>query len=190
MDSMILTIENSLSSKNCKKIIDLFEKSKNLHAVGQTGQYLNNSTQKKSTDINIDSTFLLDPEWNSNITEILNCLNFGIDSYVKKYPFVNSLDKWAMVPRFNIQRYCPGEGYYAWHCESGGPATRNRVLAWMIYLNDIADGGTEFAHGNEPLTAKEGTLSVWPAYFTHYHRGIISQSNTKYIATGWYAYTE
>jgi hypothetical protein len=36
MDSMILTIENSLSSKNCKEIIDLFEKSKNLQTLTLT----------------------------------------------------------------------------------------------------------------------------------------------------------
>jgi len=29
-------------------------------------------------------------------------------------------------------------------------------------------------------------LVIWPAYWTHLHKGQISQSQTKYITTGWY----
>ena len=33
--------------------------------------------------------------------------------------------------------------------------------------------------------AREGRLVMWPAYFTHMHRGIVSKTSTKYIVTGW-----
>ena len=36
--------------------------------------------------------------------------------------------------------------------------------------------------------AKEGRLIIWPAYWTHRHHGIVSKSQIKYIATGWYKY--
>jgi len=32
---------------------------------------------------------------------------------------------------------------------------------------------------------KQGTLLIWPAAFTHTHRGNPPLSNVKYITTGW-----
>jgi hypothetical protein len=56
----------------------------------------------------------------------------------------------------------------------------------MFYLNSIKDqGGTHFDQHNKTLKAKEGRLVIWPAYWTHFHRGVVSKTETKYIATGW-----
>ena len=40
------------------------------------------------------------------------------------------------------------------------------------------------------MDAGEGRLVIWPAYWTHFHRGIISETETKYIATGWYTFNK
>ena len=34
--------------------------------------------------------------------------------------------------------------------------------------------------------AKKGNLVIWPAEFTHMHKGVISKTKEKYIATGWF----
>ena len=34
--------------------------------------------------------------------------------------------------------------------------------------------------------AVEERLVIWPAYWTHEHHGLMSETQTKYIATGWY----
>jgi hypothetical protein len=56
----------------------------------------------------------------------------------------------------------------------------------MLYLNDVDDGGTEFKYQKLILKAKKGNLVIWPAEFTHTHRGVVSKTKEKYIATGWF----
>ena len=59
----------------------------------------------------------------------------------------------------------------------------------MIYLNDVTDGGyTEFPNQGKRFQPRAGDLLIWPAFFTHPHRGIASKTQTKYIVTGWYDY--
>ena len=62
-----------------------------------------------------------------------------------------------------------------------------RILAWMIYLND-AECGTEFPYQDITLEAKAGRLALWPAAWTHPHKGVTPNIGNKYIATGWYEY--
>ena len=63
-----------------------------------------------------------------------------------------------------------------------------RHLVFMTYLNDVPDGGTEWYYQDLKLPAEKGLTILWPADWTHTHRGIISMSTTKYIITGWYSY--
>ena len=58
----------------------------------------------------------------------------------------------------------------------------------MFYLNDVPDGGTNFPTYNITTDAVEGRLVLWPPYWTHAHQGIVSHTQVKYIATGWFAY--
>ena len=56
----------------------------------------------------------------------------------------------------------------------------------MIYLNTVNDKvTTSFDNYNIQTTAVEGSLLIWPAYWTHFHHGVVSHTQTKYIATGW-----
>jgi hypothetical protein len=61
------------------------------------------------------------------------------------------------------------------------------MLVFMVYLNDLDDGGTEFMYQNHTEKAETGKLLIWPTDWTHYHRGQISNTKTKYIITGWYS---
>lgn len=89
-----------------------------------------------------------------------------------------------------IQKTLPGEGYHIWHCESDAGEPR-RVLAWTLFLNDVEDGGElEFLHQKKRYKPKAGDFLIWPAYFTHMHRGNPPLSNIKYIATGWYEWVD
>ena len=56
----------------------------------------------------------------------------------------------------------------------------------MLYLNNVPDGGTEFKYQNIITPAVKGNLIIWPADFTHTHKGVISKTKEKYIATGWF----
>ena len=57
----------------------------------------------------------------------------------------------------------------------------------MIYLNTVNDGGgTAFPHQNMVLKAEEGKGVIWPAYWTHFHKGCPAPNEEKMIITGWY----
>jgi len=91
----------------------------------------------------------------------------------------------------NLQHYARHSGgYFAWHAEvspsdpTGEPL--HRVLPFMIYLNDVAEGGeTEWYYQDLSIQPRAGTLVMWPAYFTHTHRGRTPRSGDKYILTSW-----
>ena len=94
-----------------------------------------------------------------------------------------------MNPIFNLQRYLPGEGFKNWHCDwtTADDATDpiKRVLAWILYCNDVENAGTEFLWQEHHVEAIAGQMAIFPAGMSHVHRGRVSPDSTKLIATGW-----
>jgi prolyl 4-hydroxylase len=89
-----------------------------------------------------------------------------------------------LCPVYNLQKYEEGEGFFSLHNEQSG-SYPYRLLAWMVYLND-ATSGTEFPYQEMTVTPKEGRTVIWPAGWTHPHKGVTPNKGTKYIATGWF----
>ena len=108
--------------------------------------------------------------------------------YVQKYSYLKRLSTHNIL-EVKIQKTKIGEGYHTWHCENAEMKARNRILAFMVYLNDVIEGGeTEFLYQKCRFKPEKNTLLVWPAQFTHVHRGNPPLSNDKYIITGWIEY--
>jgi len=36
---------------------------------------------------------------------------------------------------------------------------------------------------------RKGLTLIWPADWTHHHRGVVSPTQEKYIITGWFSFT-
>ena len=112
-----------------------------------------------------------------------------IDEYKTKHPYIDTIDQWEVDSHYKMQRYRPGEGYHKLHCENEGmnpDGSYRRLLAWMVYLNDVTDGGhTEFPAQKKKFQPRRGDILIWPAYWTHPHRGVVSKTQVKYILTGW-----
>jgi hypothetical protein len=91
-----------------------------------------------------------------------------------------------------MQRTEPGGGYHIWHCEQGNGKHSERVLVYSLYLNDISetDGGeTEFLYQRLRIKPEKNMMILWPAAFTHTHRGnTVLGDESKYIVTGWFYY--
>jgi|LauGreDrversion4_1035100.scaffolds.fasta_scaffold51008_3 hypothetical protein len=198
-------VPNLVSKQFCEDIIEQFEKS-NLTGPGHIYTLEDGYVRAKSlpvtdslftnivsTDISVYPGFIEEaeengePEWGEFIQYINLKLQIGIDSYIKKFPMMNNLQNFALEG-YNIQRYLPGEGFHNWHCENSGyTSTQNRILAFMVYLNDLTDGGgTDFRIQNYTEKAEACKMVIWPAGWTHIHRGQVSETQTKYIITGWY----
>jgi prolyl 4-hydroxylase len=93
------------------------------------------------------------------------------------------------IENIQVQKYLPGEGFKKYHYERDS-ARPGRAITFMTYLNDVKDGGTEFRLQNLTTEAKKGQTVLWPCEWTHPHRGIVSETDVKYIITGWYSYIE
>jgi len=114
------------------------------------------------------------------LTELSRVLN----RYFEEYPYAGEMGC-KIAHLFNIQRYPEGGGYKAWHWERmNHPETRDRHLVWMTYLTDNPDGGTEFKLQDKYYPARKGATLIWPADWTHTHRGRVC-STEKTIITGW-----
>jgi hypothetical protein len=108
--------------------------------------------------------------------------------YVSKYSYLKKLATHNIL-EVKIQKTKVGEGYHFWHCENAEMKARNRILAFMVYLNDVTEGGeTEFLYQKCRFKPERNTMLVWPSQFTHVHRGNPPLSNDKYIITGWVEY--
>ena len=89
-----------------------------------------------------------------------------------------------------LQKTSTGGGYHVWHCEQGNDSHASRSLVYMLYLNTLpieANGETEFLYQQRRVSPAENTMVLWPAAFTHPHRGNpVYGDNSKYIVTGWF----
>ena len=89
-----------------------------------------------------------------------------------------------------VQYYKPGQGYFKRHYERSSLDLCRRQVVYMLYCNDLKNGGTHFPNQNKTLQAKKGKMYIWPAFFTHPHQGVISSIEEKYIVTGWFEVVE
>jgi prolyl 4-hydroxylase len=96
------------------------------------------------------------------------------------------LQPWGFT-RPRLQAYKPGDSYHVSHCENDGhPGTIRRHLAFMTYLTSIDEGGgTEFVQQELTTPSQAGLTVIWPAGWTHYHKGVVAPNDAKYIVTGW-----
>ena len=140
-----------------------------------------NSDKKVSWDLSIHQSLCdKDVRLQSYMAELDIC----VKNYFEKYQF--ALSDCAIFPMFNIQNYPPNGGYKVWHFErTNARLARDRHLVWMTFLTDNPDGGTEFLYQNLYIPAEKGKTLIWPAEWTHTHRGRPDTKYEKTIITGW-----
>ena len=148
------------------------------------GKSIGANEMKKSTDVTVF------PASQNPFVLMYKKLLFG---YVREYnaSYDNPLAELTIADGFNNQHYKPGAGYLNWHSERSIHLTHQRALTFMTYLNDVEDGGgTEFKYQGLRHNAKKGKTLIWPSDFTHTHRGQKSETQEKYITTGWFNHVD
>lgn len=164
-------------------IIRFFEANTQLQFPGTTSGKVK-IEEKQSIDMSISPDALKNESY-SVIREYFSILANCYKEYVIEWPFIRSFGDLEIGP-FNIQKYDSGGHFSRLHCERSSYETANRVFAWMTYLNDVESGGlTEFPHYGVEIQPKAGTTLIWPAEWTHAHRGNPVEKGEKYIITGW-----
>ena len=170
----------------CEELIAYFELNKKQQRQGVASGVKNLNT-KNSIDLSVSPKDLLLPEnkcFKSYFAALFKCYA----DYTSQWPFLKDFAEELHIGRFNIQRYEKGQHFQKIHTERSNIATLHRLFAWMTYLNDVApeDGGsTVFTHYGLEFQPKRGQTLIWPAEWTHAHKGSVLAGNSKYIITGW-----
>ena len=117
-------------------------------------------------------------------------LQVCFEDYTQKFSVAG--DNPMHATTMKMQRVHPGGGYHLWHGEHGNNRASHRVITYMLYLNTFTPeqaGETEFLYQQIRLRPEENTMVLWPASYTHAHRGnTVYGQDSKYIITGWFNY--
>ena len=171
----------------CNKIIEFFEANENLHRTGSMGwnKGIVNSSEKDSIDLTIFPN-LFDQENYKIFNPFFKMMEAIYYDYIQKYELGVVFNFDVQISSSNIQKYNTGGHYKRVHCERGGIASLNKLLAWMTYLNDVEDGGeTCFPIQQIEVNPQAGKTLIWPADWTHIHYANAVTKGNKYIITGW-----
>ena len=173
--------ESAYSKQSCDYLIDYFETNITNSQPGWAG-----NKRLKNLEITLDINF---EKPNPNNFGLENTLVNVLYQYKNKFPLIDtSIGRWQVSPTCQLTKYEPNNYYHHIHCDVG-KTCRNRIFAWMIYLNTIQEGGgTHFVHQNFTTKPIAGNLYMWPAGWTHMHHGVNAPNEIKYILTGWVEY--
>ena len=161
----------------CDNLIKYYKLNTEYKAPGETNQGINKDI-KESMDVRF-----YNHSKNPTILNFFKTLSECVIKYLTEFQIYFPV----ITDNVNyIQCYPKNGGFKIFHYENTSVATSHRRLVYMMYLNDVPNAGTEFKYQNTITEAKKGNLLIWPADFTHLHRGIISKTHQKYIVTGWF----
>ncbi len=105
--------------------------------------------------------------------------------YTNNYSDLNNYQNHTIYT-YKIQKTMPSGGYHLWHSEDGDKTFSTRIGVYILYLNDVAEGGeTEFLYLSKRIAPKKGRLIIFPPNYPWAHRGNPPLSGEKYIMTGW-----
>lgn len=185
IENFIGVFPEAVTSEYCDRVIGYFE------TCNQSGLVYNRQQAENCTKLDKDDEAVFAHEEFYLATSLPLYREFhpvflkAYNKYLDKYDVLKRLPSTSNF-WFKIQKTKIGGGYHIWHFESGDRTTCNRLFAWILYLNDVEDGGeTEFLYMHKRIKPKKGTLLIFPANFTHTHRGNPPLLGTKYILTGW-----
>ena len=131
---------NLENDKLCNEIINFFENNKNLQKPGISGMGKDVKI-KKTTDITVLPEDLKKPKFEI-LKQYVDALHKCFLDYQNQWPFLKTMLKTVNVPSFNIQKYSRGDHFASLHSERTSLESLHRLFAWMTYLKDVDDGGT------------------------------------------------
>ena len=170
----------------CDELITYFESNQNKQKRGITAGG-ENFDSKNSIDITISPKEIKLPG-NEVFEKYFHNLFSCYKDYVLQWPFLSVFAENLQVGKFNLQRYQSGQHFQSMHAERSSLETLHRVFAWMTYLNDVdvkEGGSTFFSHYGLEVQPRKGLTLIWPAEWTHAHKGNLLNADSKYIITGW-----
>lgn len=191
--------ENFVPPAVCSDIISFFKQWKEIATIknAESDLQLLDFTDQDADASNGARQFATRDMGRKDVSIMLDSMNGRLSSTINQYlqscvnHYCTEFSALASTPitswHIKMQETEPGGGYHVFHYERGSFNESSRELVWMIYLNEDIEGGeTEFYYQKRRIKPTTGTVVIWPAGFTHTHRGNLVLEGTKYVVTGWY----
>lgn len=194
-DPYIYVEDNVLSKFRCEEIINKYENDENI-IQGETGLGVDLDI-KNSKDMHVSFS---SQDWSEEDKLFSKIIGLGHNNYYDHLNresnftfFTNPQNRHLYGPHhkadlelfdtgYQIQKTEPGNGY-VWHDDFSLDVNQLRYLTFILYLNSVEEGWTQFYNGNQ-ISPKAGRLVFFPATWTYVHQGY-PPKQTKYLMTGW-----
>lgn len=181
-NSFICVEDNALPERLCDEIVSLFDRSQSKlegRVIDERGGHVVNRKAKMSMDLDLSGEVGLESGIDQ---ELYRLVGRAFNTYVDMFGVLKAFSVYDTG--YFLTRYSKGEGFYDWHIDAGNDATINRLFSCLIYLNTVNDGGqTEFFYQKTNVKPMKGRLILFPASWTHLHKGSVPVSEDKYIMT-------
>ena len=177
-DQNFIVLYRGLDQELCRFIIDQFDNDKNKRRgrIGGSPDAFYEDAAKVSWDLDI----LNEGAWQAIFQKIHPRIEACVSHYLSRSPILRSFD--LQATGYKIQMYPKNEGYFRWHADSVAKNAGDRMVAMVLYLNDVEKGGeTEFFHQGMKIAPHAGHLVLFPTAWNYMHCGHTPESNDKYI---------
>lgn len=174
--------DDVLHPGNCQALIEMFEGSQTDQKIRDVNGYI------KFTEINLNQ--------NKKWEKIIQSLVSVFMNYYKEYQEHYKIDGLQFPKQFGFEelrmkRYLPNDyDEFKLHVDVTDLQSSKRYLSYLLYLNDVEEGG-ETTFGNDDsfwVKPKTGRLLMFPPLWTHIHTGKKPISGSKYILTSYNTY--
>lgn len=165
MNDFIEVYENAYSKDYCDMVIEYFN---NMQKAGfsMSRQEADGVDKIVKDDARIFATEVsaIRMGVSAEVSSIFNNTFWGTcyAAYANKYDILKDIGSHASY-EVKIQKTKIGGGYHIWHAEADARHHANRLLTFVLYLNDVEEGGeTEFLYQHKRFKPKAGTLVIFP----------------------------
>ena len=179
---LIRRYRGAFSSDECDEIISHIDFLNKNNLMFHEKESLHNQDHITS---NLSHDWALDLPAYSRISElIIPKFKPCVDEYLTTFSLLQSYK--FLLYDLKIKKIPIGGGFHAWHFENGTISCSQRKFVVQLYLNDDFEGGeTEFLYQNRREEAVKGDVLIFPAGYTHPHRGNPPIGDSKYLVTSW-----
>ena len=182
LTDFITIYENAISLENCKKWIEYIDHLRGQGLVCREDCKLHERDHETINFSNDDDFDLSSSD--KLVRSFLPSIKPYVDQYLSDYSLLGESN--FLLYDVKAKRIPICGGFHRWHYENASHESATRRFVAQAYLNTIEQGGeTEFLYQNKRVKAVQGTLLIWPAGFTHVHRGNPPIGQDKYILTSW-----
>lgn len=177
---------NAVAPETCAKIIDCFERDPERRPSAViAGSHIQAHENRSGTQLALTRK---NPEWEGLFMAVVPALRATMEKYIAKHKGLSELVECegldCTLPM--IERVDPGQGF-TWHYDNTATGL-NRVVAGLLYLKTIKDGGETEFWGGHKVRPEAGKIALFPPYWTHLHRGVTPAREPKYVLSYFWIY--